>query len=53
MKTRPHPPVRGYTLIEVMVAVALLGMVVTAVYSSWMAVVPMPPAPRCRRRARR
>jgi prepilin-type N-terminal cleavage/methylation domain-containing protein len=39
MKTRPHPSVRGYTLIEVMVAIALFGLVVIAIYSSWMAVV--------------
>ena len=39
MMTRRHLTARGYTLIEVMVAVALLGLVVTAVYSSWMAVV--------------
>jgi prepilin-type N-terminal cleavage/methylation domain-containing protein len=39
MKTRSHFSARGYTLIEVMVAVALLGLVVTAVYSSWTAVV--------------
>jgi len=29
----------GFTLIEVMVAMAILGMVVTAIYSSWMAIV--------------
>jgi len=29
----------GFTLLEIMVALALLGLIVTAVYSSWMAIV--------------
>ena len=30
---------RGFTLIEVMLALAILGMIVAAIYSSWMAIV--------------
>jgi prepilin-type N-terminal cleavage/methylation domain-containing protein len=39
MKTGRHRSSRGFTLIEVMVALSLLGLVVAAIYSSWTAVL--------------
>jgi general secretion pathway protein J len=39
MKARRRSSIRGFTLIEVMVAVALLGLVVSAIYTSWVAIV--------------
>jgi len=39
MKPAGKRVVRGFTLIEIMVALAMLGMIVAAIYSSWMAMV--------------
>jgi prepilin-type N-terminal cleavage/methylation domain-containing protein len=39
MNPRRHPRSLGFTLIEVMAAVAILGLVVGAIYSSWMVIV--------------
>ncbi len=38
-KTRATHKVEAFTLIEIMVALAILGLIVAAVYSSWMAIV--------------
>ena len=39
MKTCAPQKVPGFTLLEIMVAMAILGLIVAAVYSSWMAIV--------------
>lgn len=39
MKLIPRPSVRAFTLIEVMIAMAILGVIVTAVYASWTAIL--------------
>lgn len=39
MNFHPLKRSRGFTLIEIMVALALFGLIVAAVYSSWMAIV--------------
>jgi type II secretion system protein J len=39
MNTRRQNRPTGFTIIEIMVALAILGLIVAAVYSSWMAVV--------------
>jgi type II secretion system protein J len=39
MRTAAPRPGQGFTLLEIMVALALLGMVVAAIYSSWSSIV--------------
>jgi len=39
MTSRAKPSGPGFTIIEIMVALAIFGLVVAAVYSSWMAIV--------------
>jgi len=39
MNIRARPSARGFTLIEIMVALFLLGIVVAAVFSTWMAIM--------------
>jgi len=39
MTTSAPRTIRGFTLIEIMVALALLGLIVAAIYSSWYAIV--------------
>jgi type II secretion system protein J len=39
MKAGVRPGMRGFTLLELMVAMAIFGMVVAAIYSSWLAIV--------------
>jgi type II secretion system protein J len=39
MTTPAQPARRGFTILEIMVSMAILGMIVAAVYSSWMTVV--------------
>jgi general secretion pathway protein J len=39
MKTMNHRRVDGFTLIEILVALAIFGLVVTAIYSGWMAIL--------------
>lgn len=39
MKTMNHRRKEGFTLIEILVALAIFGLVVTAIYSAWMAII--------------
>lgn len=39
MRTGVRSAERGFTIIEIMISMAILGMIVAAVYSSWMAIV--------------
>jgi type II secretion system protein J len=39
MSTGAQSARRGFTIIEIMISMAILGMIVAAVYSSWMAIV--------------
>jgi general secretion pathway protein J len=39
MKVARHQPAAGFTLIEILVALAIFGLVVTAMYSGWMAIL--------------
>jgi len=39
MNCKQHPPGRAFTLIEVMVAIALFGVIVAAIYSTWTLVI--------------
>ena len=39
MKTLISPRSRGFTIIEILLAMAILGMIVAAIYSSWMTIV--------------
>ncbi len=35
----PRPAARGFTLIEIMISMAILGMVLTSIYSTWTAIL--------------
>lgn len=39
MKTKHPTPRRGFTLIEIMMAMAIFGLVMAAIYSTWMAII--------------
>jgi type II secretion system protein J len=39
MRTRLHQSIRAFTLLEIMVALALLAVIVMAIYSSWYSIV--------------
>jgi len=35
LKSRPRPPVAGFTLLEIMVAIMIFSMVIAAIYATW------------------
>lgn len=36
---RRHPPQRGFTLVEILVALAILGMIISAIYATWILIL--------------